>query len=163
MCIRDRTIKAKYEQKGLMVPATLLVLSMIAFMVSVWFFCHRTDSAGFLGCLMDLLSFWLLLPADNCAVLHFVSSHYPITKKPATWAGFPETRLNLVVSHVEKRGYKRASLRRASWEVKRQLTEVALALRVLIFVSTSRRRWSLSGMRCQAHIGQHSQLDFGNV
>ncbi|WP_292992447.1 AAA family ATPase [Nitrosomonas sp.] len=52
-----KTIKAKYEQKGLMVPATLLVLSMIAFMVSVWFFCHRTDSAGFLGCLMDLLSF----------------------------------------------------------------------------------------------------------
>ena len=52
-----KTIKAKYEQKGLMVPATLLVLSMIAFMISVWFFCHRTDSAGFLGCLMDLLSF----------------------------------------------------------------------------------------------------------
>jgi MSHA biogenesis protein MshM len=52
-----KTIKAKYEQKGLMVPATLLVLSMIAFMLSVWFFCHRTDSEGFLGCLMDLLGF----------------------------------------------------------------------------------------------------------
>jgi|CXWL01.1.fsa_nt_gi general secretion pathway protein A len=51
-----KTIKAKYEQKSLMVPATLLALSMIAFMVSVWFFCHRTDSTGFLGCLMDLLS-----------------------------------------------------------------------------------------------------------
>ncbi len=52
-----KSIKAKYEQKGLMVPATLLALSMIAFMVSIWFFCHRTDSIGFLGCLMDLLSF----------------------------------------------------------------------------------------------------------
>ena len=51
-----KTIKAKYEQKSLMVPSTLLALSMVAFMVSVWFFCHRTDSAGFLGCLMDLLS-----------------------------------------------------------------------------------------------------------
>ncbi|AEJ02218.1 AAA ATPase [Nitrosomonas sp. Is79A3] len=52
-----KSIKAKYEQKGLMVPATLLALSMIAFMISIWFFCHRTDSIGFLGCLMDLLSF----------------------------------------------------------------------------------------------------------
>lgn len=52
-----KTIKAKYEQKSLMIPATLLALSMIAFMVSVWFFCHRTDSAGFLGCLMDLFSY----------------------------------------------------------------------------------------------------------
>jgi len=52
-----KTIKAKYEQKSLMVPATLLALSMIAFMGSVWFFCHRTDSAGFLGCLMELFSF----------------------------------------------------------------------------------------------------------
>ncbi len=52
-----KSIKAKYEQKGLVVPATLLALSMIAFMVSIWFFCHRTDSIGFLGCLMDLLSF----------------------------------------------------------------------------------------------------------
>ena len=52
-----KAIKAKYEQKSLMVPATLLALSMIAFMVSVWFFCHRTDSSGFLGCLMDLLGF----------------------------------------------------------------------------------------------------------
>ncbi len=52
-----KSIKAKYEQKGLMVPATLLALSMIAFMVSIWFFCHRTDSIGFLGCLMDLLIF----------------------------------------------------------------------------------------------------------
>ncbi|MBL0010573.1 MAG: AAA family ATPase [Nitrosomonas sp.] len=50
-------IKAKYKQKDLMVPATLLALSMITFMVSVWFFCHRTDSGGFLDCLMDLLSF----------------------------------------------------------------------------------------------------------
>lgn len=52
-----KTIKAKYEQKGLMVPAALLALSMITFMGSVWFFCHRADSTGFLGCLMDLLSF----------------------------------------------------------------------------------------------------------
>lgn len=52
-----KAIKAKYEQKGLTVPATLLTLSMIGFVVSIWFFCHRTDSAGFLGCLMDLLSF----------------------------------------------------------------------------------------------------------
>ncbi len=52
-----KVIKAKYEQKDLMVPATLLAISMIAFMISVWFFCHRTDSAGFLGCLMDLLGF----------------------------------------------------------------------------------------------------------
>lgn len=52
-----KSIKAKYEQKGLMMPATLLAVSMIAFMVSIWFFCHRTDSTGFFGCLMDLLSF----------------------------------------------------------------------------------------------------------
>ncbi len=51
-----KTIKAKYEQRNLMVPATLLALSMIAFMVSIWFFCHRTDSAGLLGCFMDLLN-----------------------------------------------------------------------------------------------------------
>ena len=51
-----KTIKAKYEQRNLMVPATLLALSMIAFMASIWFFCHRTDSAGLLGCFMDLLN-----------------------------------------------------------------------------------------------------------
>lgn len=54
----------------------------------------------------------------------------------------------LVVSHVETQWYSRASFRRASWVVKRQLTGVAFKLRLCILASTSRRNVSLSGIRC---------------
>ena len=46
----------------------------------------------------------------------------PIRASPKRWH-------KLVVSHVENRGYKRASLRRAFLEMKRQLTWTALELR----------------------------------
>ena len=51
-----KVIKAKYNQKSLRVPVTLLLLSMTTLVLSVSFFCHRTDSTGFLGCLIDLFS-----------------------------------------------------------------------------------------------------------
>lgn len=51
------TIKEKYNQKSLKVPVMLLSLSMITFTLSLFFFCHRTDSAGFIGCMIDLFSF----------------------------------------------------------------------------------------------------------
>lgn len=50
------TIKAKYEQKSLKVPAIVLVSSMIVFISSIFFFCHRSDATGLLGCLMELVS-----------------------------------------------------------------------------------------------------------
>jgi hypothetical protein len=59
---------------------------------------------------------------------------------------------SLVVSHEEMQGYRRASLRRACCVVNRQLTGVALALRGRILASTSRRRLSLSGIRCDKHM-----------
>jgi MSHA biogenesis protein MshM len=45
------------DQKGLKVPVTLLLLSIATFTLSVSFFCHRADSTGFLGCLIELFSF----------------------------------------------------------------------------------------------------------
>lgn len=50
-------IKAKYQQRNLKVPVTFLSLSMITFIVSLFFFCHRADSVGFIGCMIDLFSF----------------------------------------------------------------------------------------------------------
>ena len=50
-------IKAKYNHKNLKVPATLLIVSMISLVASLLFFCHQTDSMGFMGCMMDLFSF----------------------------------------------------------------------------------------------------------
>lgn len=47
-------IKTKYEQKSLKIPSILLLLSLITFMLSIFFFCHRTGSAGYIDCLMDL-------------------------------------------------------------------------------------------------------------
>jgi len=44
------------DQKGLKVPVTLLLLSIVALTLSVLFFCHRTNSTGFLECLMDLFN-----------------------------------------------------------------------------------------------------------
>ncbi len=44
------------DQNALKVPATLLLLSIVALTLSVLFFCHRTDSTGFLECLMDLFN-----------------------------------------------------------------------------------------------------------
>lgn len=43
------------DRKGLKVPVTLLLLSIVALTLSVLFFCHRADSTGFLGCFMGLL------------------------------------------------------------------------------------------------------------
>lgn len=50
------TIKAKYEQKSLKIPMIVLLSSMIAFISSIFFFCHRSDSAGLLECLMEIVS-----------------------------------------------------------------------------------------------------------
>lgn len=50
-------IKAKYDQKSLKVPSALLIASMLSLAASLVFFCHRTDSIGFIGCIMDLFSF----------------------------------------------------------------------------------------------------------
>lgn len=47
-------IKAKYEHKSLKTPSILLLLSLITFMLSIFFFCHRTGSDGFVDCLMAL-------------------------------------------------------------------------------------------------------------
>ncbi len=52
-----QVIKAKYNQKSLKVPIALLSVSMITFILSLLFFCHRTDSVGFIGCMVNLFSF----------------------------------------------------------------------------------------------------------
>ena len=52
-----KVIKAKYDQKGLMLSIVVLILSIITFTASIFFFCHRSDSAGILDCLRSLLSF----------------------------------------------------------------------------------------------------------
>jgi len=44
------------EREDLKLPVTLLLLSILAFMLSVLFFCQRTESTGFAGCLMDLFN-----------------------------------------------------------------------------------------------------------
>ncbi len=49
-------IKTKYDQNSLKAPVTLLLVSITALASSVFFFCHRTESTGFLGCLVDLFS-----------------------------------------------------------------------------------------------------------
>ncbi|MXS84324.1 ExeA family protein [Nitrosomonas oligotropha] len=50
-----KVIKAKYDQKGLMLSMVVLALSITAFIASVFFFCHRSDSSGVLDCLRNLL------------------------------------------------------------------------------------------------------------
>ena len=50
-----KVIKAKYDQKGLMLSMVVLALSITAFIVSIFFFCHRSDSSGVLDCLRNLL------------------------------------------------------------------------------------------------------------
>ncbi|WP_297323774.1 AAA family ATPase [Nitrosomonas sp.] len=50
-------IKTKYDQKSLKMPAVLLAASMLSLVASLVFFCHRTDSIGLIGCIMDLFSF----------------------------------------------------------------------------------------------------------
>lgn len=52
-----QAIKAKYDQKGLKISIGMFLLSFIAFIGSVFFFCHRSDSSGILDCLRSLLSF----------------------------------------------------------------------------------------------------------
>ncbi|MCC7091315.1 MAG: AAA family ATPase [Nitrosomonas sp.] len=52
-----RVIKEKYQQRNLKLPLTFLTLSMITFVISLFYFCHRTDSVGFIGCMIDLFSF----------------------------------------------------------------------------------------------------------
>lgn len=51
-----QVIKAKYNQKSLEVPITLLLVSMVTFILSLIFFCHRTDAAGFIDCMVNLFS-----------------------------------------------------------------------------------------------------------
>ncbi len=44
------------DQNGLKVPVALLLSSILALTASVLFFCHRTDSTGFLSCMTDLFN-----------------------------------------------------------------------------------------------------------
>lgn len=50
-------IKAKYEQKNLKFSVALLLLSIITFIISIFYFCHRSDTDGLLGCLANLFGF----------------------------------------------------------------------------------------------------------
>ncbi|MBY0473868.1 MAG: AAA family ATPase [Nitrosomonas sp.] len=50
-------IKAKYEQKNLKFSVVLLLLSIITFIISIFYFCHRSDSDGLLDCLANLFGF----------------------------------------------------------------------------------------------------------
>ncbi|UJP00577.1 MAG: AAA family ATPase [Nitrosomonas sp.] len=52
-----QVIKAKYDQKSLMLSMGVLALSITAFVASIFFFCHRSDSSGVLDCLRNLLGF----------------------------------------------------------------------------------------------------------
>lgn len=52
-----QVIKAKYDQKGLMLSMAVLALSITAFVASIFFFCHRSDSSGVLDCLRNLMGF----------------------------------------------------------------------------------------------------------
>lgn len=52
-----KAIKAKYDQRGLTLSIAVFILSVSAFIASVFFFCHRSDSAGILDCLGNLLRF----------------------------------------------------------------------------------------------------------
>ncbi|MDV6341473.1 AAA family ATPase [Nitrosomonas sp. Is24] len=52
-----KVIKAKYDQKGLMLSMAVLALSITAFIASIFFFCHRSDSSGILDCLRNLMDF----------------------------------------------------------------------------------------------------------
>ena len=52
-----RVIKEKYQQRNLRFPVAFLALSMMTFIISLFYFCHRTDSVGFIGCMIDLFSF----------------------------------------------------------------------------------------------------------
>ncbi|KPK02353.1 MAG: secretion system protein E [Nitrospira bacterium SG8_35_4] len=45
------------DQKSLKGPVTLLLLSIAALALSIFFFCQRAGSTGFGGCLMDLIGF----------------------------------------------------------------------------------------------------------
>ncbi|UJP04917.1 MAG: AAA family ATPase [Nitrosomonas sp.] len=49
------TIKKRYEQKSLKIPAILLLISTLALMSSIFFYCHRTDSEGLISCLKSLI------------------------------------------------------------------------------------------------------------
>lgn len=48
------SIKAKYEQKNLKASVALLLFSIITFLISIFYFCHRSDSDGLLDCLTNL-------------------------------------------------------------------------------------------------------------
>ncbi|MER2514570.1 MAG: AAA family ATPase [Nitrosomonas ureae] len=50
-------IKVKYEQKNLQISVALLLLSLTTFLISIFYFCHRSDSDGLLECLAHLFSF----------------------------------------------------------------------------------------------------------
>lgn len=52
-----KVIKAKYDQKGLMLSVVIFTLSITAFIASIFFFCHRSDSSGVIDCLRNLLGF----------------------------------------------------------------------------------------------------------
>jgi general secretion pathway protein A len=50
-------IKAKYEQKNLKISVIFLLLSITTFLISIFYFCHRSDADGLLECLTRLFSF----------------------------------------------------------------------------------------------------------
>jgi len=50
-------IKEKYEQKNLKISVILLLLSITTFLISIFYFCHRSDADGLLECLTRLFGF----------------------------------------------------------------------------------------------------------
>ena len=52
-----KRIQEKYQQKNLNVPIITLIASIITFFISTAFFCHKSDAAGMIDCLVKLMSF----------------------------------------------------------------------------------------------------------
>ena len=52
-----KKIQEKYQQKNLNGPILVLIFSIITFFLSAAFFCHKSDAAGMIDCLVKLMSF----------------------------------------------------------------------------------------------------------
>lgn len=52
-----KKIQEKYQQKNLNGPIIILITSIITFFGSTAFFCHKSDAAGIIDCLVKLMSF----------------------------------------------------------------------------------------------------------
>ena len=52
----DHISNEKHNNRNLQIPAMLLSISLIALMLSLLFFCHKTDSEGVINCMMNLFN-----------------------------------------------------------------------------------------------------------